>query len=811
MPEDMAVQIPYIHRAVEAFNLSTLELSGYEADDIIGTLAVYGEERGMEVVIVSGDKDLLQLVTDSTVMLDEMKGITYDREKAKAKFGVPVEQIIEAMALMGDSSDNIPGVPKIGPKTAQALIERFGDLDNLYERLDEIKSAAQRTRLEENRALAFLSRKLVTINKRVPMEFDLESFKIQAPDEEVLTDLLQELEFRSLLKTFLPEAHKAETEKDYRPVMTHETLEKLIGQLKDAEAFALDLETTSLDTARAEIVGISFSFQEGIGYYIPLAHTQGPEAQQQLDRETALAELTPLLEDPRYKKIGQNIKYDLMVFSRAGIRLAGISFDTMIASYLLNPERSSHSLDNLALSYLNYRMLSYKEVTGAGAKQIGFDQVDIPTAVRYAAEDAEITYSLFRILFPKIKEAGYEELFYDLELPLLEVLARMQINGIRVDREILKNLSGKFQEKLEALGKRITLLAGVEFNPDSTRQLAEVLFERLKLPVRKKTKTGYSTDVEVLEALAGLHPLPAEMLVYRQLKKLKSTYTDALAEQISDDQRIHCSFNQTVTATGRLSCSDPNLQNIPIRTAEGRSIRKAFIPRSSQYCLLGADYSQIELRILAHFSEDERLISAFLGGEDIHSRTAAEVFGVPIEAVQREMRRKAKIINFGVLYGMGAFSLAKDLKVTNKAAQEFISLYFERLPQVRIFLDNTIAEAASKGYVSTLSGRKRPIPELRSRNKNIVRMGERMAVNTPIQGTSADLIKKAMLNIDQRLREKGWSDRLLLQIHDELIFETPISEVNELSSMVKHEMEHVAALKVPLVVNVKTGSCWEEL
>ncbi|MFQ5443383.1 MAG: DNA polymerase I [Nitrospinales bacterium] len=805
-PDDLKQQFPYFEPLVNSFNIACLKKDGFEADDIIGTLAKQGEEKGFQVVIVSGDKDMMQLISKKVHMLDTMKDKVFEEKDVVEKFGVPPEKVIDAMGLIGDSSDNIPGVSGIGPKTAAELIQKFGSIENLYDKIDQVEKKKLREKLERDKENAFLSRKLVTIDTNVELESQVEDLVRKDQNEEMVREIFNELGFTSLLKDVKSEPVK--TDKSYHSILNEESFLKLLDELKAAGEFAIDLETTSLHPMEASIVGLSFAFKENEAYYLPVAHRY-LGAPEQLEKEKVLSLLKPLLEDPKIKKVGQNIKYDLIVLHNEGIHLAGISFDTMLASYILNPSKRNHNMDDLAMEYLQHKTISYKDVAGSGAKQIGFEQVEVERATDYAAEDADITW----LLTLKLRALLVEEdlaLFNEMELPLLEVLAEMEINGVYLDREHLRKLSKQIEGDLKKLEKEIYSLAEEEFNINSPKQLSVILFEKLKLPAIKKTKTGYSTDVSVLEELASDHALPEKILNYRQLGKLKSTYVDTLPEEINKKTgRVHTSFNQTVAATGRLSSSDPNLQNIPIRTELGREIRKAFVAEG-QNMLLSADYSQIELRILAHLSNDEALIKAFKGGEDIHSRTAAEIFGQSIDEVNDETRRMAKAVNFGIVYGLSAFGLSRQLKISPKEAKSFIDEYFNLYKNVKIFMDETIESARKLGYTKTLMNRKRYLPDINSKNRQVRDATERVAINSPVQGSAADMIKVAMIQLSNHLKKNKMKSKMILQVHDELLFECPIGEREKIETRVKKEMEGVYALKVPILVEMGWGKNWNE-
>ncbi len=809
MPEDMAVQIPYIKEVVAAFNLPVIELNGFEADDLIGTLARSAEKSGYSVVMVTGDKDFMQLVTDRTAIWDPMKDNAIDIGHIRRTYGIEPSQMIDVQGLSGDTADNIPGVPGIGPKTALELIKKFGSMEALYAGLDRITRKKQRENLEKHRDQAFLSRRLVTIDTRVPLTADLDQFKVVGPDSRRLGELFKTLEFRQLQQGVRQQSDLSD--KDYQAVMDSAALSGLIERLESAGLFALDTETTSPIPMKARLVGLSFAVKSNQAFYIPCGHNYlGAPAQLPLD--DVLQQLKPVLENAAIKKVGQNIKYDWMVLARHGVSLAGVVFDTMLASYLLNPSKRAHNLDQIALDFLNHKTITYEQVAGKGKNAVPFSMVSLEKAVPYACEDADITFMAREALMPRLEQLGLDELLAKVEMPLVPVLMRMEMHGTRIDTRLLRELSKSFEQQLDALEGSIYALAGEAFNINSSQQLGRILFEKLKLPVQKKTRkrTGYSTDVNVLTTLADYHELPALVLKHRSLAKLKSTYTDALIELVNPETgRIHTSYNQTVTATGRLSSSDPNLQNIPIRTAEGREIRRAFIPREG-WRFVSADYSQVELRILAHCSEDEILIKAFCDDEDIHTRTACEVFQVSADQMTDELRRQAKAINFGIIYGMSAYGLSKQLEISQKMAKAYIDNYFDRYQGVKRFLDQTIAAARQTRRTSTLLGRIRLLPDITSSNNITRQAAERTAVNTPIQGSAADLIKLAMIRIDSALEEKKLQSAMLLTVHDELVFEVPPDEIDVVTGLVKDIMEGVWQLRVPLKVNVAVGENWDE-
>lgn len=805
MPDNLQPQIPYIHRIVEAFNMPCLMEGGVEADDIIGTLAVKGEAKGYEVVIVTGDKDMMQLVTPSVSMLDTMKDKTTGPDEVVERFGVGPEHVIDVMGLMGDSADNIPGVPGVGEKTAVKLLSEYSTLEKLYEAIDSIKGKLKE-KLETNKDTAFLSRQLATINCELDFEVSEEGFAITEPDIEKLRELFKELEFSRLLKDLAPQ--KSLSREDYRLLMTIDEVKEVLGQIGADALLSIDLETTSLDTTVAEIVGISLSFEAHKAFYIPLAHRY-LGVPKQPGRDEVLALFKPLLESVNLKKTGHNLKYDMSVLRRYNIEMKGIYCDTMIASYLLHPTRASHSLEEVSREFLDHQMITYKEAVG-DPKKVCFDEVDIEKAKDYAAEDADAAYLLAEMLLPQLKRDGFKELFHDVEIPLMTVLAEMEMAGVRIDTDFLGALEVEVASQMAASEAKIYEQAGEAFNINSPKQLAVILFEKLELPTSKKTKTGYSTNVEVLEKLAPQHELPAKILEYRSLAKLKSTYIDSLPKMVKPSTgRVHTSYNQTVTSTGRLSSSEPNLQNIPIKTELGKRIREAFVPEAG-FVIMAADYSQVELRIMAHLSEDPVLVASFAKGEDIHVRTAAEVFGIFPQMVTEQMRREAKVINFGIIYGMSAFRLSNELGISPKLAKAYIDGYFQKYRGVRDYIDKLIDDAREHGYVTTLMKRRGYIPDIKSANANQRQFAERFAVNAPIQGTAADIIKVAMVNIARRLKKDALKSKMIMQVHDELVFEVPKGEVDAMKLLVAEEMEGVLELKAPLKVDIGVGKNWAE-
>jgi DNA polymerase-1 len=809
MPEDMAVQIPYIKQIAAAYRLPVVEMAGYEADDLIGTLCRSLESQGWSVVMVTGDKDFFQLVSPQASLWDPMKDVTTDLDRLRATMGVEPQQVADVMGLSGDAADNIPGVPGIGPKTALELIRTFGSLEGLYAKLDSLPRRKQQESLQKFKDQAFLSRRLATIRTDAPLSLPAQALQVKGPDTQALAGLFRTLEFRQLQHA-LPQTG-ARRPKDYRPILEAAELSALVERLQSAATFAVDTETTSQDPMRAELVGLSFAVEPDRAVYIPCGHRY-LGAPGQLERASVLEQLRPVLEDPRLRKVGQNIKYDWMVLARHGVNLQGVAFDTMLASYLLDPSKRAHNLDQIALDFLDHKTTRFEELVGKRKGAATFAEVPLQEAVPYACEDADITLMAYERLARRLEKVGLMPLMETVEMPLVPVLLRMEMRGVSVDIDRLNDLSKKLEQRLEAIEDGIYAQAGERFNINSSQQLGFILFEKLKLPVQKKTKkkTAYSTDVDVLTALAGLHELPAMVLTHRTLAKLKSTYADALVDLVHPETgRIHTSYHQTVTATGRLSSSDPNLQNIPIRSEEGREIRAAFVPRGG-WRLLSADYSQIELRILAHCSQDETLIRSFREDEDIHTRTAAEVFQVEADRVTAELRRQAKAINFGIIYGMSPFGLARQLEISQKMAKTYIDSYFARYPGVKGFLDRTIAEARQARRTSTLLGRIRLLPDIAHSNPIIRQAAERTAINTPIQGSAADLIKVAMIRIDAALAQEGFEAAMLLTVHDELVFEVPPHEVDAVGRRVQAIMEGIWELRVPLKVNLAVGRNWAE-
>ncbi|RRJ82555.1 DNA polymerase I [Aestuariirhabdus litorea] len=824
MPDDLRVQIEPIHQIIRALGLPLLAVEGVEADDVIGTLAAQATEAGVDTVISTGDKDMAQLVNQHISLVNTMTDTRMDVEGVREKFGIGPELIIDYLALMGDSVDNIPGVPGVGQKTALALLQGLGSLEQIYANLERIPELGFRgakslpAKMAENEELARLSYQLATIKCDVDLDLGIDALVVADPDNEQLLALYRELEFRGWVEELEnsgaggePAPAAPQLEVDYQLVTEREPFLAWLKRLQQASLFAFDTETTSLDYMQADIVGVSFAIEPGEAAYVPLAHRYlgCPE---QLDRDWVLAQLKPLLEDPDRPKVGQNLKYDMSVLARAGIELRGIAHDTMLQSYVLDSVANRHDMDTLASTHLGITTITYEEVAGKGAKQKGFDEVELDVAGPYAAEDADITLRLHRTLWPRLEaETRLATLYQDIELPLLSALSRTERRGALIDPWLLQQQSEEIGRRLDELETEAWELAGEKFNLGSPKQLQQIFFEKLGLPVIKKTPKGQPSTAEpILQELALDYPLPKVIMEHRGLSKLKSTYTDKLPQQVDPTTgRVHTSYHQAVTATGRLSSSDPNLQNIPVRSEEGRRIRQAFVAAKG-YRLLAADYSQIELRIMAHLSGDKGLITAFSEGRDVHRATAAEVFGIPLEAVTNEQRRSAKAINFGLIYGMSAFGLAKQLGVSRKSAQEYIDLYFERYPGVLAYMERTREQAREQGYVETLMGRRLYLPEINSRNGMRRQAAERTAINAPMQGTAADIIKKAMIDVDRWLQESGLDAAIIMQVHDELVLEVAEAEVEGVREQLTQIMGASAELDVELLVEVGEGANWEE-
>ncbi|MCK7544562.1 DNA polymerase I [Marinobacter bryozoorum] len=821
MPEDLAVQIKPIHEIVEAMGLPLLIVPDVEADDVIGTLATEATAKGVDVVISTGDKDMAQLVSDHVTLINTMTETRMDREGVIDKFGIAPEQIVDYLALVGDTVDNIPGVTKCGPKTAVKWLTHYGDLDNLMAHADEVKGKIGDNLRDAIEHLP-LSRDLATIRTDVDLHFGIEEVSPEPEHREQLLTLFQEYEFKSWIAEYSGDGAQKEdtpgdepvtaTERQYETILTDDHLDRWLDQLRKAELFAFDTETTSLRYSEAEVVGLSFAVEPGKAAYLPLAHDY-MGAPDQLDRDKALAKFKPLLEDPKQKKVGQNLKYDKNVLANHGISLEGIAEDTMLESYVLNSTATRHDMNSLALKYLGEKTVSFEDIAGKGAKQLTFNQVDLEKAAEYAAEDADITLRLHQALSPRLRETGQLDAVYrEIDLPLVPVLSRMEQRGAMINASTLRQHSQELAERMAELEQEAHEEAGESFNLGSTKQLQAIFYDKMGLPVIKKTPKGAPSTAEpVLQELAHEHRLPRLILEHRSLSKLKSTYTDTLPELVSPRTgRIHTSYHQAVTATGRLSSSEPNLQNIPVRTEQGRRIRQAFTAPDG-YKLVAADYSQIELRIMAHLSGDKGLLGAFERGEDIHRATAAEVFGAAVDEVTSDQRRSAKAINFGLIYGMSAFGLARQLEVDRKTAQDYIDRYFHRYPGVLEYMDRIRKQAHDDGFVETLAGRRLYLPEINARNKQMQQAAERTAINAPMQGTAADIIKRAMITVEDWLTANHAEEaRMVMQVHDELILEVKEGALDSICKGLEQRMSAAADLKVPLLVETGIGDNWDE-
>ncbi len=811
MPDELRVQIEPVHDIVRAMGMPLLIVPGMEADDVIGTLARQAAAMGRKTIIATSDKDMAQLVGPHVSLLDTMKGKETDADGVVEKYGVPPELIIDYLALMGDTSDNIPGVPKVGPKTAAKWLNQFGSLDGLTARADEVKGKVGES-LRANLDQLPLSRTLTTIKCDVELEEGVADLAAPVPDEEALLALFERYQFKTWAEQLGGGAKADEIERDYECVTTPERLADWVRRLGEADLFAFDTETTSIDYMQADLVGFSFSVQPGEAAYVPVGHAYAG-APAQLSLTATLDALRPLLTDPAKAKVGQNLKYDMSVLARAGVELAGIAYDTMLESYVLNSVGSRHNMDDLARKYLDVETIHYEDVAGKGAKQLSFDQVPLETASDYAAEDADITLRLHQRLWPQLEaEPTLEGVFREIELPLVSVLSRVERNGTLIDAGLLGDHSRELAERMTELQAKAWEQGRGQFNLDSPKQLQEVLYRRLDMPVLKKTPKGQPSTAEpVLQDLAREgYDLPDTIMKYRGLNKLKSTYTDKLPLQIDQRTgRVHTSYHQAVAATGRLSSSDPNLQNIPIRTAEGRRVRQAFVAPPGRR-LVAADYSQIELRIMAHLSGDAGLSAAFADNLDIHRATAAEVFGATLEGVTDDQRRSAKAINFGLIYGMSAFGLSRQLDVSQPVARDYIETYFARYPGVHDYMERTRELAREQGFVETLFGRRLYLPSINARAAMQRQAAERTAINAPMQGTAADIIKRAMISVDGWLAESGLDALMIMQVHDELVFEVDEGQVETLVEGVCERMAAAAELAVPLVVDCGTGTNWDE-
>ena len=815
MPEELVEQLEPLYEVISHTNIPMLKKPGFEADDIIGTLVKKAEQAGLITYMVTGDKDMMQLVSDSTFMYapgNRFKPTTiYDKIKVKEKWGVGPDGIIDMLALVGDTSDNVPGVDGVGPKTAKKLLDQYKDIETILEHADEAQNKRVRAGLQNGRDLVHLSRELVTIHCDVPVEFHVEELIRKDMDGEALAHDFQDLEMYSLITQVEALSGNAvvpleQPDKNYQTILTQTELDSLITTISNAELISFDLETTSVKSLEADIVGLSFSVKANTGYYIPVEYPE-KESKPGLTLDIVLENLKPIFENDSNRFCGQNIKYDALVLSRYGIHLENIVFDSMIAEYMLHPEKNSYKMDYLSIDYLNYRMVPIDALIGTGLHQKSMAEVPLEDIAFYASEDADIAFQLAGILKDKLEEESLFEPYNEIEIPLIPVLTTIEKNGVYLNLDFLAELSRKFGEELELLTEKIHQMAGREFNINSPKQLGKILFDELELkPIRKR-----STAVEVLQVLKNYHPLPEKVLKYRHLAKLKNTYVDAMPNYVNKATgRVHTSLNQTIAATGRLSSTSPNFQNIPIRTETGREVRKAFVSQNSDWVILSADYSQVELRIMAHYSQEPELISAFAEDADIHSRTAAMVNGITESEVTADQRRSAKVVNFGIMYGAGPYRMSQELGINIADAKTLIDNYFDTYPGIRKYMDKTLSLARDRGYVETLYKRRRKTGNLNASNRNIVQAEERVAINMPIQGTAADIIKIAMINIHKKMDSENYQSKMILQIHDELLFECPQAEVEKLAAMVIEEMEGAVQLSVPLKVDWNYGKSWYE-
>jgi len=811
-PEDLLVQIPLVLDLIRAYNIPVVIVPGWEADDVIATLATRAAAAGMDVRLVTSDKDARQLLNDKIKIFSIRKKQVYDIEDLKTDWGIRPDQVVDFQSLMGDSVDGVPGVPQVGPKTATTLLQEYGTLENVLANADKVKKKSVSANLKEFAHLAHMSRELVRLHRELPIELDWEAARVQEPDWPKLVELFTDYGFRrytaeaqaQLAKTS-PQAPVAPT-RDWKTIHTPPEFEVFVAELSQQPKFCIDLETTSLNAMDAEIVGWAFCWQAGVGYYVPV---DGPSGSQTLDGKLVLNAIKPILEDPARTVINQNIKYDMLVLKSHGVEIAHVGLDPMVGDYLLDAGDRSHGIDVLTKKYLHREKIPTSDLLGQGTRQLKMFEVDVDKVAEYASEDADFAWQLSELIETQLKEQSLWDLYWNLERPLISILAQMETYGIRVNSEELKRQSVLVEARMVGLTIECHALAGHEFNLNSPKQLATILFEELHLPVVKRTKTGPSTDEEVLEELSAKHPLPAKLMEHRMLAKLKGTYLDALPLMINRKTgNIHTSFSQVTAATGRLSSTDPNLQNIPVRTEEGRLVRRAFVPSEPGWKLVCLDYSQIELRMLAHFCQDPVMLEAFRQGEDIHRRVASEVYGIPGDQVTTDQRRVAKAVNFGVIYGQTSFGLANALGIERSVAETFITEYFKRYAQVEVFMHQTLEEVARTGYAKTILGRRRAIDGIRPKRFNTLNMPERTAVNTVIQGSAADLVKQAMIHVDRALKAAKHPARMLLQIHDELVFEAPESEVASLIELAQREMENALPLNVPVVVDVKVGDNW---
>jgi len=815
MPDELVEQLEPLFEVISHTNIPILKKPGFEADDIIGTLVKKAELAGLVTYMVTGDKDMMQLVSETTFMYspgNRFKPTTiYDKAKVKEKWGVGPEGIIDMLALVGDTSDNIPGVDGVGPKTAKKLLDQYKDIETILDHAEDAKNKRVREGLKNGRDLVHLSRELVTIQCNVPVEFHVEEFIRTDMDVDALTHDFQDLEMYSLITQAEALSGNGATpmeqpDKQYYTILTQKDLDSLVEKITRADLVSFDLETTSVTSLEADIVGLSFSIRANEGYYIPIEYPE-KKSKPGLALDPVLEKLKPIFENSNYRFCGQNIKYDALVLSRYDIHLANMVFDTMVAEYMLHPEKNSYKMDYLAIDYLKYRMVPIDDLIGTGLHQKSMAEVPLEDIAFYASEDADIAFQLTKILKDKLEEESLFEPYNDIEIPLIPVLTTIEKNGVYLDLDFLADLSRQFGEGLEKLTEKIHQMAGREFNINSPKQLGEVLFDELELkPIRKR-----STAVEVLEVLKNHHPLPEEVLKFRHLAKLKNTYVDAIPNYVNKETgRVHTSLNQTIAATGRLSSTSPNFQNVPIRTETGREVRKAFVPQEKDWVILSADYSQVELRIMAHYSQEPELISAFAEDADIHNRTAALVNGISESEVTPDQRRSAKVVNFGIMYGAGPYRMSQELGISMMDAKILIDTYFNTYPGIRKYMDETLEKARKVGYVETLYKRRRKTGNLNASNRNIVQAEERVAINMPIQGTAADIIKIAMINIHKKMEAENLQSKMILQIHDELLFECPKIEVERLAFMVVEEMEGAATLSVPLKVDWNYGSSWYE-
>ncbi len=821
MPDELKIQIPLIKEIINAFNIYHLEIPGYEADDILASLALKAEQEKIdEIIIFTNDKDMLQIVNEHIFVQSETnKPVKYNIEEVIKRFGISPDRVPDFLALTGDPSDNIPGVPGIGPKTATDLVQKFHTLDNLLNSSSNLENKKTKDLIIKYTDSAKLSYELIKLYTDIPINISIEECKIKKINHLKLKELLLQLEFTNLSQKLIPDEFNeikagdslsTSVTKNYFTVDNTERFSDLISKLNNSSEFSLHVETASDSAIDTELVGIAFSTSFDTGFYIPLGHQYLGVSQ--LDIKYVLDGIKPILENPNIKKIGHNIKNDYIIFLRFGIKIKGLEFDTAIASYILNSSQRDYSLDSLSMEYLGFKKIPPNELTGKGKNQIPLGHVEIKTITPFACEYTDYTLQLKKKFSAMLKDKEMEYVFYELEIKLIPVLAQMEINGFKLNTKYLYEIKSQVDLMLKNYQKKIFEFAGEEFNINSPRELSKILFDKLKLPVQKKIKTGFSTNIDVLEELSLIHELPLLVLNYRQMTKLNSTYIEALPDMVNPSTgRLHTSFNQTITATGRLSSSNPNLQNIPIRSEFGILVRKAFVSPGTNWKLISGDYSQIELRILAHFSQDENLIQAFKNNEDIHTRTACELFNITSDKIDTNLRRIAKTINFGIIYGMSAYGLARDLKISHQQASMYIDNYFNRYPGVKNFIDRTINDAKEKKFVTTITGRKRYVNELFSSNKSIREFGERIAVNTILQGTAADLIKIAMIKIHYEFEQKNLLSKMILQIHDELIFEVPEKEIEEVSCLIKNIMEQAIIFNIPIKVDIKKGDTWFDL